>query len=161
MRTFDGAEVIVPNGDLIAGKVINWTLSDRLRRVEVSVGVAYGTDPSNVLEILLNAASPHPSVLSSPKPEALFVGFGDSSLDFLLRFWTTDIDSWRKVRSDVTVLVNDALKDGGIEIPFPQRDLHVRSVDSNAQKAMPAPGASGSAGIGRRAREQKDDVSID
>ncbi len=159
VRTFDGAEVIVPNGDLISGKVINWTLSDRLRRIDVSVGVAYGTDPSNVLEILLNAASPHPSVLSSPKPEALFVGFGDSSLDFLLRFWTTDIDSWRKVRSDVTVLVNDALKDGGIEIPFPQRDLHVRSVDSNAQKAIPAPGASGSVGRGRRASEQKDDVS--
>jgi len=126
VRTFDGADVIVPNGDLISKEVVNWTLSDQLRRMEVKVGVAYGTDPHRVMEVLL-AATEHKDVLKSPAPFTLFKGFGDSSLDFVVRFWTRNYQDWILTQSDVTVAVNDGLAGAGIEIPFPQRDLHVRS----------------------------------
>jgi small-conductance mechanosensitive channel len=129
VRTFDGAEVIVPNGQLISSEVVNWTLSDRLRRLEVDIGVAYGTDPKPVLEILVDAAKGQSGVLPDPEPHSLFRGFGDSSLDFTLRFWTADFENFLRVKSQVTVAVNDAIVEAGIEIPFPQRDLHVRSVE--------------------------------
>jgi small-conductance mechanosensitive channel len=136
VRTFDGAEVIVPNGDLISGRVTNWTLSDRLRRVELSVGVKYGTDPNAVLELLAEAAKKHEDVLDDPPPLSLFVGFGNSSLDFLLRFWTAQFDRWRRVCSQVAVTVNEDLAAAGIEIPFPQRDLHLKSVEETAKQAL-------------------------
>jgi small-conductance mechanosensitive channel len=127
LRTFEGSEVIVPNGDLISGQVINWTLSDLQRRVEVTVGVAYGTDPEKVLQLLLDVAKAHEQVLPKPDSQALFMGFGESSLDFSLRVWIADFDKGFRVRSDLAVAVNRALAEAGIEIPFPQRDLHIRS----------------------------------
>lgn len=128
VRTFEGADVIVPNADLISGRLVNWTLSDRLRRIEVEIGVKYGTDPERVLELLTGVAESHVEVLESPAPQALFMAHGDSSLNFLLRFWTPNFDNWWVVKSDITVAVNRALAEAGIEIPFPQRDLHLRSV---------------------------------
>ncbi len=136
VRTFDEAEVIVPNADLIQGRVTNWTLSDRRRRIEVPVGVAYGTPPQQVLDVLIATAKQHDDVLKSPIPYAIFNGFGESSLDFTLRFWTDRFDRWWLVASEVAVLVNDAIVAAGIEIPFPQRDLHVRSVDEPAARAL-------------------------
>jgi small-conductance mechanosensitive channel len=136
VRTFEGAEVIVPNGDLIAGQVVNWTLSDRTRRVHVRLGVAYGTDPRQVLELIVEVARSHADVLDYPEPLALFLGFGESSLDFELRFWTSNFDNWRKIESEVTVALHDAVVAAGIEIPFPQRDLHLRSVDPVAGKTI-------------------------
>jgi potassium-dependent mechanosensitive channel len=124
IRTFDGAEVIIPNGELVWGQVINWSLSDRVRRIEVSVGVAYGTDPNRVLEILRGVAEKHPAVLRYPPADALFERFGDSSLDFKLRCWVS-VDDFYKVRSELAVGINDAFKEAGITIPFPQRDIHV------------------------------------
>jgi small-conductance mechanosensitive channel len=132
IRTFDGAEVVVPNGNLTTQHLINWTLSDQRRRVEVLVGVAYGTDPQTVLRLLASTASEHPEVLKHPEPDALFKGFGESSLDFSLRFWTASFDEWIRVGSEVTVAVNNAIVGAGIEIPFPQRDLHVRSISPSA-----------------------------
>jgi len=146
VRTFDGAEVIVPNGNLISAEVINWTLSDRLRRVEIPVGVAYGTDPATVLELLIGVAKGDRNAMEFPEPYALFVGFGESSLDFVLRFWTNDFDNWRIVASEVTVQIASALKQAGIEIPFPQRDLHVRSIHtdlSGVPGKVPSEAASG------------------
>ncbi len=135
VRTFQGAEVIVPNGNLISDQVINWTLSDRARRVELPVGVAYGSDPERVIEILNGVAGAHSAVLRDPAPTALFRGFGDSSLDFELRFWVSNM-SYLAVASDVAVGINNALAEAGIEIPFPQRDLHLRSVDPAAGAAL-------------------------
>jgi small-conductance mechanosensitive channel len=129
VRTFDGAEVIVPNGSLIAGEVTNWTLSDRLRRIELLVGVAYGTDVHLVESTLLEVVKQHSKVLTGPAPTVLFRGFGDSSLDFSLRYWTAEFENWLSISSEVAMAVHDALKDSGIQIPFPQRDLHLRSVD--------------------------------
>ncbi|MDH3814132.1 MAG: mechanosensitive ion channel [Acidobacteriota bacterium] len=135
VRTFQGAEVIVPNANLISAEVVNWTLSDDRRRMELPAGVAYGTDPQVVIDILVGVANDHPEVLSDPEPAALFLGFGDSSLDFQLRAWTrTD---YVRVSSDLLVAMNNALVDAGIEIPFPQRDLHLRSVDPIAAEALP------------------------
>jgi len=135
VRTFQGAEVIVPNANLISAEVVNWTLSDDRRRMELPAGVAYGTDPQVVIDILVGVANDHPDVLSDPEPAALFLGFGDSSLDFQLRAWTrTD---YVRVSSDLLVAMNNALVDAGIEIPFPQRDLHLRSVDIDAAEVLP------------------------
>jgi small-conductance mechanosensitive channel len=138
IRTFDGAEVIVPNANLVTDQVINWTLSDRQRRVDVGVGVRYGTDPRRVMEILLEAARSHPRVLAHPAPTALFRAFGDSALEFQLRAWVASFEISFEVQSDLNVAVNAALTAAGIEIPFPQRDLHLRSVDAGASRRLAA-----------------------
>jgi small-conductance mechanosensitive channel len=132
IETFEGAEVIVPNGTLLQGNLTNWTLNDRNRRIEIPVGVAYGADPNVVLGILREVASRQPLLLRHPAPVALFTGFGESSLDFSLRFWTSAGDTWGTVRSAAMVEIYDALAKAGIEIPFPQRDLHVRSIAPDA-----------------------------
>jgi potassium-dependent mechanosensitive channel len=132
VRTFDGAEVIVPNANLISNEVTNWTLSDYRRRIEVLVGVAYGSNPRQVIELLLNTAKADERILGEPGPTALFLGFGDSSLDFSLRAWTDEFDSFLGIKSDLTLAIHDALYANNIEIPFPQRDLHLRSVDPQA-----------------------------
>jgi len=136
VRTFDGAEVIVPNANLITDPVTNWTLSDRRRRLDLEVGVAYGTDPEVVLELLEGVANAHESVLESPKPEALFLEFGDSSLNFRMRVWIPRFEEGFSIRSQLTVGINAALRDAGITIPFPQRDLHVRSVESDVVRSL-------------------------
>jgi small-conductance mechanosensitive channel len=133
VRTFDGAEVIVPNGQLISEQVTNWTLSDRTRRLILRIGVEYGTDPERVLEILRSLAQEHPEVLETPEPLVLFIGHGDSSLDFELRAWTRDFNRGLTVSSELTVAINRALAEAGITVPFPQRDLHVRSADPELQ----------------------------
>jgi len=128
VRTFDGAEVIVPNGNLISSEVVNWTLSDQRRRVRVEVGVAYGTDPHRVMEILKSVAVAHPEVLKYPEPSVVFLEFGQSSLNFRLMFWAATFDDFFRIRSEIHVAVNDALKEAGVTIPFPQRDLHVKGL---------------------------------
>jgi small-conductance mechanosensitive channel len=135
VRTYDGAEVIVPNADLISKEVINWTLSDRYRRLIVPVGVAYGTDPRQVLDLLVNVARNDQEVLSFPEPYGLFRAFGASSLDFELRCWCK-YDVGLGTSSRINVAINDALAEAGIEIPFPQQDLHVRSVDPQAAAGL-------------------------
>jgi small-conductance mechanosensitive channel len=127
IRTFQGAEVIVPNGNLISDKVVNWTFSDRRRRMEVKVGVAYGTDPERVIALLESVARAHPDVLDEPPAQALFVGFGESSLDFELRAWSALFENYVITQSQLAVAVSRALAEAGIEIPFPQRDLHLRT----------------------------------
>jgi len=140
--TFQGAEVIVPNSNLLSNQVINWTLSSQWRRVDVPVRVAYGTDPERVIKLLVSVAESYPGVLLERPPMAFFMGFGESSLNFELRFWSAWQDTWFQLQSDVTVAVAKALREASIEIPFPQRDLHVRSIDSPvaegiAEKGMP------------------------
>jgi small-conductance mechanosensitive channel len=136
LATFDGAEVIVPNATLIATNVVNWTLSDRYRRVQIAIGASYGSDPRVVLEILSKVARAHPEVLASPEPHALFMGFGDSSLNFELRFWTPEYDSYLRVGSELRTTIFAAFREAGIEIPFPQRDLHVKSIEPDAGRAL-------------------------
>jgi len=127
IKTYDGAEVIVPNGNLISNELINWTLADKQRRAEVLVGVAYGTDPQTVINLLLGVVADCEDVMKDPEPIALFTGFGESSLDFRLLFWIADADHRLLMQSRIAVLVNKAILDAGIVIPFPQRDLHLLS----------------------------------
>ncbi len=124
LRTLDGSEVIVPNSQLISEEVTNWTFSDQQRRLEINVGVAYGSDPREVMELLTKVALEHDEVMDEPLSRTIFIGFGDNSLDFQLRAWT-DSDQWVVLRSDLTLAVHDALMEAGIEIPFPQRDIHL------------------------------------
>jgi small-conductance mechanosensitive channel len=138
IRTWEGAEVIVPNGNLISSEVINWTLSDRKRRLKVSVGVAYGTDPNLVLGILMTVAKDHKDVLDDPEPMATFKGFGESSLDFELRYSIREFEDWVWIKSEINLAILDGLNAAEIEIPFPQRDLHMRSVDQEAGGQVPA-----------------------
>jgi len=127
VRTFEGAEVIVPNGNLISNEMINWTLSDKRRRQEIVVGVAYGTDTNKVLEILNRVVAEADNVLKNPAPFIIFLGFGESSLDFRVLFWT-HFDQGLSTKSAIGIAIDEAFKKEGIEIPFPQRDLHLRSV---------------------------------
>jgi len=126
ITTYDGAEVVVPNSNLISNQLINWTLSDNKKRIEVKVGVSYESDPHLVLELLLNAALSHESVLRFPEPRPLFVGFGDNSLNFRLLFWVR-FEEGLATQSDVVLKIYDILKENNIEIPFPQLDLHVKN----------------------------------
>lgn len=126
LSTYDGAEVVVPNSNLISNQLINWTLSDNKKRVELKVGTAYGTDPHQVIDLLLKAALSHEKVINDPVPVPLFVGFGDNSLDFRLLFWVRFEDGL-KTQSDVAIKIYDLLKENKIEIPFPQLDLHIKN----------------------------------
>ena len=100
------------------------------------MGVAYGTDPEAVLALLEGVAEAHSSVLETPKAEALFLEFGDSALNFRLRVWIPRFEEGFTIRSQLTVAINAALRDAGIQIPFPQRDLHVRSVELDVIRSL-------------------------
>ncbi|BBO70066.1 hypothetical protein DSCA_39960 [Desulfosarcina alkanivorans] len=132
VQTFDRAEIVVPNGDLIANQVTNWTLGDRGMRLSIPVGVAYGSDVEAVMRVLMAVATESDRVLKDPQPVVLFLNFGDSSLDFQLRVWIADFNDRRIVQSALIRDIDRRFRDEGIEIPFPQRDLHLRSVDDNA-----------------------------
>ncbi len=136
VQTFQGAEVIIPNATFISANVTNWTLSESRRRLDLPVGVAYGSDAKLVKELLERPAVQHPDVLTTPGPEAFFMGFGDSALNFELRFWVMQESNTVKVMSQVALEVMRLLAEAGIEIPFPQRDLRLRSVDAQAAAAL-------------------------
>ncbi len=139
IRTWEGAEVIVPNASLIAKDVVNWTLSDPQRRLTLPVGVAYGNDPVGVAKVLYDAARATPGVLPVPEPVALFTGFGESALTFELRFWNNDPDRVAILRSEVATEVSNALAAAGIQVPYPQRDLHLKSVEPEALERLGRP----------------------
>ena len=127
--TFQGAEVIVPNGQLISNEVINWTLSDQKRRVELNVGVSYESDPKLVHRLLMDILNEHTELVKDPEPLVFFNALGESSLDFTLLFWVSDYIHGRRIKSEILFSVFEVFKNNNIEIPFPQRDIHVRSVD--------------------------------
>jgi small-conductance mechanosensitive channel len=109
--------------------VTNWTRSSHIARIRIPVGVAYGSDVDLVLRVLKEAAETDPRVLSSPPPNPLFLRFGDSALDFELHSWIADVKDLLSVRSNLCQEIASRFQQAGIEIPFPQRDLHLRSID--------------------------------
>jgi potassium-dependent mechanosensitive channel len=142
--TAQGAQVVVPNSDILSKQVINWTMGSPCRRAEIDVGVAHGTDIERVLRLLVEVAGSHSGVLRERPPAAFFLGFGESALNFQLQVWAADQKTWFQVKSDVATAVAKALRDANIMIPFPQRDLHVRSVsapveETLVQNAQPTP----------------------
>jgi len=129
IRTYDNAEIVVPNSMLITGQVTNWTLASRRARLKVPISAAYGSDVAKVMEILLACGMEHPGVLSDPKPSVLFLAFGASSLDFELRVWLPDYLHSANVLSELNMEIESRFDEAGIEMPFPQNDLHLRSMD--------------------------------
>jgi potassium efflux system protein len=135
--------VIVPNSELISSQVTNWMLNDPWGRVTVPIGVAYGTDVERLRDLLLQVASEHPLVMKdglkvSP-PKVLFRGFGESSLDFELRCFIRLVDRRLDTLSELNFAIERVLREAGIQIPFPQRDLHVRSVAPSVDWNRPSP----------------------
>jgi small-conductance mechanosensitive channel len=127
ISTFDGAEVIVPNNNLISNDLINWTLLDNIKRVEILVGTTYGSDPNQVLEILLDTVSKNKDALKDPAPHALFSDFGESSLNFKLRYWV-NYEVGLQSKSDISIGIYNQFAKHGIEIPFPQRDVNFKNM---------------------------------
>jgi len=130
VRTWQGAEIIVPNANLITQEVTNWTLTDELRRLDLTVGVNYGAAPRKVIELLERVANAHPDVLKQPAPRCLFKGYGDSSINFELRVWT-EYSKSLELRSDLCIAIYDAIYAAGMSFPFPQREVRLLS-DGNA-----------------------------
>lgn len=126
--TNDNISVIVPNSEFISSTVINWSHNDRNVSFRFPVGVAYKEDPKRIKALLLEVAAENPGVLDSPAPDVLFDEFGDSSLNFFLRVWTTDFTSRPNIlKSQLYYSIFEKFKENNIEIPFPQQDLHLKS----------------------------------
>ncbi len=126
--TNDNITMIVPNADFISNTVTNWSHGDPKVRIRVPVGVAYGSDLKLLQRLLLEAAAEHPKALRDPSPVVLFNEFGDSSLNFELGVWTQEMTATPiHFTSQMNFIIEQKLRENDIEIPFPQRDLHVRS----------------------------------
>lgn len=124
--TRDEKEYLIPNEDLITQQVINWSYSTRKIRIKVPVGISYDADPHNAMELIKNAPQNIERVLNNPAPKCLMVGFGDNSVDLQLRFWIRDPQNGvANITSQVMLSIWDTLKAHGIEIPYPQRDIHL------------------------------------
>jgi small-conductance mechanosensitive channel len=130
IQTWDEADVIVPNADMISSKITNWTLEKPSGRLILNVDVAYGSDTALVRKLLLATATSHPAVIrdgSVPEPMVMFLGFGDNALHMELRCFIKDIMEKFVVMSDLYFAIDETLRNNAIEIPFPQRDVHVKS----------------------------------
>lgn len=127
VTTLDGVDILVPNGLFITEPVVNETFGNRRIRVRIEVGVAYGSDTQLVREALERVAAAHALVLQEPPPTVLFTEFGESSLDFSLLAWIPDPLAKPQITSDLRFAIDREFREAGIEIPFPQRDLHLRS----------------------------------
>jgi len=138
IEDFDRREILVPNKKLITEQVTNWTLSNSLSRIFVTIGVAYGTDPEHVEALLLEAVKATPGVLSDPAPSVVFARFGESSLDFEVRAIVADVNQRLSILGRLNHEIDRIFKANGIEIPFPQRDLHIRDIAWPAAAAVPA-----------------------
>lgn len=148
VRTRDNTETLIPNQILIANPFTNWSFTDRTHRRKIGVGVSYNADLNKAIKLCMEAAAATPRVLADPKPNCLVMGFGDSSVDLEIRFWINDPENGvRNVTSAVLLNVWERFHEHGIEIPFPQRDLHLRStVPFPAQGDAAEKGEEGAAG---------------
>jgi len=135
---FDNKEVIIPNKSFITGHVVNWTLSNQIIRLLIKVGVGYGSDIALVQRVILEVVHGNPDVLPDPAPSVFLVAFGDSSLDFEIRAFVDALDKRMRVQHEINQGISRALEERGIEIPFPQRDLHIRSLPEGMAAAARA-----------------------
>ena len=129
LRTWQGAEVIVPNAQLVTSAVTNWTLSDRTRRIDLPVGVDYGSAPDKVVDVLQAVARAHPQIMQTPPPQAVFKSFGDSSINFELRAWTNRFERWPVIQTELAAAIYAALRAAGMSLPFPQREVRLLRED--------------------------------
>ncbi|MEZ6197499.1 MAG: mechanosensitive ion channel [Planctomycetota bacterium] len=140
VMTWDGVGIVIPNEELIGGTLINHSLGAPRLRTTLTFGVAYGSNLGQVREVVSNIVRGHGLVLKRPEPEVFFVGFGDSSLDFEVRFWTDLLTHRLRVASDLRFAIDAAFRKNDIEIPFPQRDVHMRIIRDDGQiEEVPMP----------------------
>jgi small-conductance mechanosensitive channel len=132
VQTFDQSDVIIPNADLVYNKVTNWTLTNQMKRLKIAVGVAYGSDVNLVIETLKEIGTSNNDLVKFHKPIVLFVNFADSTLNFELRVWAKDAKNSMQIESDLRQEIDKRFRENNIEIAFPQRDLHIRSIDKEA-----------------------------
>ncbi len=125
---WDRKELVVPNREFITGRLVNWTLSDRILRIIIPVGIAYGSDTRLAEQTLMRVARDNETVLEEPAPNVFFMGFGGSALTFELRVFVPNVESFLKVRHELHMAIDRAFREAGIEIAFPQQDIHVRSI---------------------------------
>ena len=128
VRDLDRRELIVPNKNFITGELINWSLSDKILRIIVPVGIAYGSNTALAEELLLKVARENPEVLAEPEPSALFLGFGDNSLNFELRTFIEDPMKRFTISHQLHRSIDDEFRSAGITIAFPQRDVHLDQI---------------------------------
>ena len=146
ITNWDRQELIVPNKDFVTGSLINWTLSNRINRVVIAVGVAYGSDTVRARDILLEVATDHSLILDDPAPVTAFEAFGDSTLDLSLRCYLPDMDNRLKTTTELYSEIDRRFKEAGIEIAFPQRDLHIRNWNEQVLAKSGPVGAAGEGG---------------
>jgi small-conductance mechanosensitive channel len=127
IRTLNNIAVIVPNSEFISATVVNWSYGDQRVRLEIDVGVSYESDLETVLRTLYEVATQHGEILQVPPPEVLHMGFGDSAWNMRLRAWISRPQRHLQIRSEINCAIVKKFRENGVEIPFPQRDLHVRS----------------------------------
>jgi small-conductance mechanosensitive channel len=138
--TNDNIAIIVPNSEFVSNSVTNWSYTDRNVRFNFEVGVSYRSDPELVRRLLIQVAGQHPGVLKDPKADAMLQGFGDSALTFILRVWTRQYSTTPgTLRSELNFMIWNIFKEHGIEIPFPQRDIHIRSGGVGGQPSPDPP----------------------
>jgi small-conductance mechanosensitive channel len=126
VTTWDGADVIIPNGDLLGSHLVNWTLGNNRRRSEVLVGVAYGTDLKKAKSLMNEVLVNNKQILKNPAPVIWLINFGESSIDFSVKYWVAHFIYANDIKSDVIIAIDEILRENGIVIPFPQRDIHVQ-----------------------------------
>jgi potassium efflux system protein len=129
VTNWDRKELIVPNKELITGRLLNWTLSDPVNRIVITVGIAYKSDTNKARELILAITAEHPNVLDDPVPRVTFESFGDSTLNFVLRCYVASMDVRLDTIHELHEAIHDRFNQEGVEIAFPQQDLHLRSVD--------------------------------
>ncbi|PHZ83553.1 mechanosensitive ion channel family protein [Paremcibacter congregatus] len=138
VETFEGREIMIPNEDFITNRVTNWTYSNNQGRIDINIGVSYGSDLDTAYALILEAAQEHPRCSRSPGPECFLVDYGESSVDFTLYFWVDNIiDGRKRPRSDVLFSIWRKFKENKIEIPFPQRDLHIKTPQALTDQETP------------------------
>jgi potassium efflux system protein len=125
---WDRKELVIPNKEFVTGQIVNWSLSDSILRVRLPVGIAYGSNTELAQKLLLETALANKHVLKDPKPKALFLEFGESSLNFELRVFIGHIDYFLQVKDELHFAIDKAFRAADIEIAFPQRDIHMRSI---------------------------------
>lgn len=136
ITSFTRQELIVPNKEFVTGRLINWTLSDRVLRIELPVGIAYGSDIALAKRLMLEAVESNEAIVRDPVPTVFFIGFGDSALNFVVRAHCADLDNAAATKDEVLTAIDAAFREHGIQLPFPQRDIHLHGVGATPGGAL-------------------------
>ncbi len=128
ITTSNRQELIVPNKEFVTGRLINWTLSDRVLRIELPIGIAYGSDIALVKKLILETVERHDAIMDDPAPTVFFIGFADGVLNFIMRAHCADLDNASATKDELLTAIEASFRENGIQLPFPQRDIHLHGI---------------------------------